>query len=90
MSGEESLPLFDWRHYSHELQLYSEDLFLRGQAVLSEAKGLDIAQWSPEKLDMASDAVCKAMQDLEESEKVAGLVFNLRTFGLEGEERARA
>jgi hypothetical protein len=80
----------DWRKYSHELMLYSEDLFLRGQQVLRQNTGLDISGWTPEKLDMASNTVCDAMQNIDESERVANLAFNLRCYGLEEEERAHS
>lgn len=80
--------VFDWRKYSHELMFYSEGRFLHGHAVLTQAKGLDIFSWTPEELDLASSAVCDAMKDLDESERIADLVFNLRAYGLE-EERER-
>ena len=87
MTAEEYL---SWRNYSHELLLYSEEFFLRGQAVLSKAKALDISGWTPEEIDIASNAACDALQDIDESERVADLAFNLRRFGLEEEERVRA
>lgn len=68
--------------------LYSEDRFLHGNAVLINAKGLDISSWPPEELEIASNAVCDAMQDIDESDRVADLAFNLRAYGLE-EEMAR-
>lgn len=82
------IPSLDWRKYSHKLMLYSEDRFLHGNAVLINAKGLDISSWPPEELEIASNAVCDAMQDIDESDRVADLAFNLRAYGLE-EEMAR-
>jgi len=82
--------VFDWRMHSHELMLFSEDRFLHGHAVLTQAKGLDISGWTPEEINIASNAVCDAIQDIDESERVADLVFNLRAYGLEEEsERKR-
>jgi len=82
------IPSFDWRKYSHELMFYSEDRFLHGHAVLTQAKGLDISGWTPEEINIVSNAVCDAIQDIDESERVADLAFNLRAYGLE-EEMAR-
>lgn len=82
------IPLLDWRKYSHKLMLYCEDLFIHADPILTRAKGLDISNWTPEESDLAMDAVCDAMADMGESEKVADLVVNLRAYGLE-EERAR-
>ena len=80
----------DWRGYSHQILWYSEELFLRGEKILSTAKGLSPSTLTEEELEIALNAIYQAHLDLEESSRLEDLAVNLRDFGIQEEKTAHA
>jgi len=54
------------------------------------AKKLDPSALTAEELDLAMEAVHSAYRDLEESERLADLVVNLRDLGIQEEKTKHA
>ena len=79
-----------WRGHAHQILWFSEELFLRGERVLSTAKGIDPSNLTEEEFDNALGAIHNAHCDLEESERLADLAVNLRDFGIQEEKTAHA
>jgi len=80
----------DWRGYSHQILWYSEELFLRGEKILSTAQGIDPSTLTEEELEIALNAIYQAHLDLEESSRLEDLAANLRDFGIQEEKTAHA
>ena len=80
---------YDFRKAAAEYQDHIIGLRLRAESVLAAARRLDLSAWTPEQLDRAMRAACKAYSDLERAEVLEGISFNIRARGLE-KEKARA
>jgi len=80
----------EWRVYSHQILWFSEELFLRGERVLSTARGLSPSTLTEEELEIALNAIYQAHLDLDESSRLEDLAVNLRDFGIQEEKTNHA
>ena len=78
----------DWRQVASSLENHAIGLWLRGQAVLEAAKGLDLSDWTEDERAIALDAVAAAYRDLDRVHLLEGAAFRVRQQGL-GEEEKR-
>lgn len=76
-------PPLGWREISALLTDHAEKLFLRADAVLSAARGLDISAWSDAELDAALTAVARAHGDLARADLLEEAVCRLRLRNIE-------
>ena len=79
-----------WRGYSHKILWFSEELFLRGERVLSTARGLSPSTLTEGELATALNAIYQAHLDLDESSRMEDLAVNLRDFGIQEEKTNHA
>ncbi len=80
----------DWKGHSHQILWFAEELFLRGEKVLSTASGLSPSTLTEEELAIALNAIYQAHLDLDESSRLEDLAVNLRDFGIQEEKTAHA
>ena len=81
-------PRIEWKSYSHQIQWYADEFFLRGEKVFTLARNLVPSALTAEEFDLALEAVLSGSCDLEESERLEDLAANLRDFGIQ-EERTK-
>ena len=79
-----------WRDYSHKILWFSEELFLRGERLLSTARGLSPSTLTEGELAIALNAIYQAHLDLDESSRLEDLAVNLRDFGIQEEKTNHA
>ncbi len=81
---------FDWRQTAALLEDHALTLWLRAESVLASAKDMQTPEWTDEDFDTAVKAVSRAYTDIERSEFLEDVAFDLRLQGLREEQERYA
>ncbi len=81
---------FDWRRTAALLEDHALTLWLRAESVLASAKNMQTPKWTDEDFDTAVNTMSRAYTDIERSEFLEGVAFDLRLQGLKKEQEQYA
>jgi len=81
---------FNWRWTAARLEDHALTLWLRAESVLASAKDMQTPEWTDEDFDTAVKAVSRAYTDIERSEFLEDVAFDLRLQGLRKEQERYA
>ncbi len=81
---------FRWRRTAARLEDHALTLWLRAESVLASAKDMQTPEWTDKDFDTAVKAVSRAYTDIERSEFLEDVAFDLRLQGLRKEQERYA